>query len=602
MIKDTKKLPVSKLFPEDKPGIRYSVPIFQRVYSWKKPNWDALLSDIWDSEPGYFLGTIICIPEPFDSKKRQIYRVIDGQQRLISLILMYASIHSLLRSYEDKHNPLKHKSHNTSRIQSLQKILVTNQDSQQFRITPPKAGNNHILFDEVMRNSLYGRECDEKNLMFKAYDFFRSEIGKRAEEKAVESKRRDLKEIADLKRLIDRALMVRIDVLSTEDAYILFESLNNRGLPLSISDIIKNQILSRFDKPDVDKNELQRQAEVWQGMIDNLGEDSAIQERYFRHYYNAFRLDFPQLYSGVDTGVQNIGRAKVISMFEKLANDKNVAVCMHELSEKAKLYDSLIHPEHCKLKKCKDGLADLDRIGAANSYQLLMYLLTVKAPEEKLQQLIDFLVKFYVRRNLTDKPRSRDMDALFIDQIELLRNEPGNIDQVITNLKSKSAIDDEFEAKLRGDIYEDNRAACRFILCKIEASHYKGDELLPDLWRRHVNKYRFEIEHIFPQGPNIPQAWINMIAEGNEKNAKKLQDDYVHRLGNLTLTAHNKELRNWPFEKKRDHMVDEKITGYRNGLHLNKDLADEPTWTVEKIEKRTNTLVEKALSLFKYSE
>jgi len=275
---------------------------------------------------------------------------------------------------------------------------------------------------------------------------------------------------------------------------------------------------------------------------------------------------------------------------------------MKELEEKSRFYLSLIHPEHSKLKKCKAGLADLDRIGAAPSYQLLMYLLSIQFNEDKFQQLIDFLVKFFVRRNLTDKPPSREMDVLFIDQIELLRKPTGNINQVITNLKSKSAMDDEFEAKLKGDIYEENRAACRFILCKIEASYYSGDEALPDLWSRIGSKYRFEIEHVFPQGSNIPQAWIDMIVGGDKDNAKKLQDDYVHKLGNLTLTAYNKELRNWSFEKKRELKVGTKYTGYKNGLYLNKDLAKEPQWTIDKIVVRTDALVKEALNLFKFTE
>lgn len=597
MIKDAKKLNVSKFFPSDKPGIRYCVPIFQRAYSWKKQQWEKLLTDVWENDEGYFLGTVICIPEACGNKNKQIFTVIDGQQRLISLLLLYAAIHNLMRLHDNSSNQNENtNSHISKWMKSLKKVLVTNLIPFELRIIPEQEGDNRKWFEEVIKNSLYKDTGNEKNLIFKAYDYFRREISKKAEK----ADGAYFREIAKLKRKIDQVLMVRIEVCTTTDAYILFESLNTRGLPLTISDIIKNQILSQIDKHY--KDELALHSTNWRSMIDNLGEDANLQERFFRHYYNAFRFDLQSWYDGIDIGVKNLGRAKLIGFYEKLASQINVKKCIKELAEKSKFYDSLIHPDKCSIKKCKTGLADLDHIGAAPSYQLLMYILSTKHEEIILKKLIDFLVKFFVRRNLTDEPPSRDMDVLFIDQIELLRTEPGNIDKVIENLKKVSASEDKFIDELKGDLYEENRAACRFILCKIEASYYKGDEALPDFWSRIGSRYRFEIEHVFPQGPNIPKIWINMIAGGDEKNAKKLQDDYVHKLGNLTLTAYNKELRNWDFEKKREHKVGTKYSGYKNGLHLNKDLADETTWTVEKIEIRTNTLVEKALSLFKFTE
>lgn len=595
MIKEARKLKVSKLFPEDKPGIRYSVPIFQRAFSWKKPQWESLLTDIWDNEVGYFLGTIICIPEANGNKNQQNFTVIDGQQRLISLLLLYSAIHSLLVAYEKSENRSDNSnSHNSKRMKALRRVLVTNSGRFELRIIPQRSGSDRESFEEVMKNSLNQRKCNEKSLIFKAYDYFRIEIGKRAEE----ADDKYLQNIMRLKQKIDQILMVRIEVITAADAYILFESLNNRGLPLTISDIIKNQILSQIDTHYHD--ELDKQNDSWDEMIEKLGEP-AIQERFFRHYYNAFRLDLPQLYQGVDTGVRNIGRAKLIGFYERLASWINVTICMQELIAKSNLYDCLIHPDNSSLKNCRAGLADLDHIGAAPSYQLLMYLLTTNVKEDEIKKLIDFLVKFFVRRNLTDKPRSRDMDVIFIDQIDLLRHEPGNIDQVIDNLIKKSALKEEFIRGLEGDLYEDNRAACRFILCKIEETNYKGIETLPPLWQRKSTKYLFEIEHVFPQGKNIPQEWVDMIAGGDQKKAKELQEKYVHKLGNLTLTAFNPNLSNNPFKEKRDLVDNGKPAGYNNGLILNEDLKPpQPDWTIDKIKLRTEKLVKQAIELFRF--
>lgn len=91
-----------------------------------------------------------------------------------------------------------------------------------------------------------------------------------------------------------------------------------------------------------------------------------------------------------------------------------------------------------------------------------------------------------------------------------------------------------------------------------------------------------------------------MISDGDKEKAKELQEKYVHCLGNLTLTRFNSNLSDKPFKDKRDaEDKSGKYIGYKNGLGLNEDLKDEETWTVEKIEARTDKLVKQILELFK---
>ena len=85
------------------------------------------------------------------------------------------------------------------------------------------------------------------------------------------------------------------------------------------------------------------------------------------------------------------------------------------------------------------------------------------------------------------------------------------------NLRGVSASDELFEQKLRGNLYDENPEATRFILCSIEALH-QTKEIYTDLWSRdNSNKYIWTIEHIFPEGQNIPQSWVDMIANGDKK-------------------------------------------------------------------------------------
>src|SRR5699024_8333626 len=111
-------------------------------------------------------------------------------------------------------------------------------------------------------------------------------------------------------------------------------------------------------------------------------------------------------------------------------------------------------------------------------------------------------------------------------------------------LQIVSAPDSVFEDKLRGPVYDENPEATRFMLCSIEAKN-QTKEIYADLWARDNNKkYVWTIEHIFPEGENIPATWVQMIADGDAALAKQYRLDYVHTIGNLTITGYNQNLSN----------------------------------------------------------
>jgi hypothetical protein len=245
---------------------------------------------------------------------------------------------------------------------------------------------------------------------------------------------------------------------------------------------------------------------------------------------------------------------------------------------------------------------DLERIGGAPAYVLLLYLLAER-PKADLSAVAAFLVKFFVRRSLTDQPPTRDLARNVILLIEVLRKKPnGDVLEIVEQEFRKQgwiAPEELFRSKLEGNLYEENVDATRFVLCKIEESH-QTKEKFTDLWKRDdKGDYVWTVEHIFPQGSNIPQNWVKMIANGDEAKAKEYREKFVHKLGNLTITGYNSKLGTKSFNDKRDRKdADGKLVGYKNGLHLNADLRDKNSWTVQDIEARTNTLVKEAINLF----
>ncbi len=107
------------------------------------------------------------------------------------------------------------------------------------------------------------------------------------------------------------------------------------------------------------------------------------------------------------------------------------------------------------------------------------------------------------------------------------------------------------------------------------------------------------IEHLFPQGDNIPTSWVTMIAGGDAQKAKAIQETHVHKLGNLTISGFNSALGNKRFQEKRDRTDSKgREVGYKNGLKLNAELAMAEAWGVEQIDARTTTLSDQVVRLF----
>ena len=217
-----------------------------------------------------------------------------------------------------------------------------------------------------------------------------------------------------------------------------------------------------------------------------------------------------------------------------------------------------------------------------------------------IASIVELLVCFFVRRSLTDTPPTRELTRFFMKVINEISSLSG--DSISQSIKQRlldvSASDTLFREKLEGNIYEENWNVTRFVLCGL-AEKGMTVESWTNLWRRKNRQFVWSIEHIFPQGRNIPECWVNMIASGNETKAQECQRSHVHRLGNLTISGYNSTLGNKSFEEKRDRRSKNgNSIGYRNGLVLNEDLANANSWSVDHIEKRTDKLVQQVLDIY----
>lgn len=241
------------------------------------------------------------------------------------------------------------------------------------------------------------------------------------------------------------------------------------------------------------------------------------------------------------------------------------------------------------------------------SYILLLYIFyysdKLNINDDNKISIINYLIKFFVRRNLTDYPNTRNLTKIFMDIIDKIKILTGSdvVTKIKNDLKDSSVDDETFKQGLNGPIYQNNVDMTRFLLCYYEEQS-QTKETKRDLWERDKSNKRYilTIEHIFPEWDNIPQCWVDMIADGDLNKAIEYRNNYVDLLGNLTLSGYNSNLSNSSFEEKLNKTKDGKNIGYRNGLTLNQDVVDKTKWTIDDIKNRTDKLVDFFLEKFKF--
>lgn len=615
MIKAVEQTTIADIFSINSDKI-YKIPKYQREYTWGTNDWDALFNDVTENDIGYFLGSYICVNG--GSLHGTTLEVIDGQQRFSTITLLLTALYEKLSEYKsdmDEEDLTDLANLRSELANKTQKFASNGKKITEFhqRLYLQKQNLNDEDYAYILSEKGIISEQKSKPLNFgnrriaRAYRHFCKLIDEEIAE--IKNENKNISTVGALFQIVrkfEAAVLVGIEVDTNKDAYMLFESLNHRGVPLSALDLIKNSLIAQAES----SSDADNAYEQWKRILSFVGQDDyAVQERFFRQYYNAFRDELNAPYKATDKKYY-LGylatRTTLIDIYEKMIKS-DYRLLLEDLVKKAEKY-SIIVNNNDEEHEYTEPLQNLARISGAPSYILLLYVFSNKESlglsDKDIGDIVNVLITFFVRRNLTDVPNTRKLTQLFIDIIAEIKGISGEevVSKIKSALKLVSASDAVFEGKLRGPIYDENPEAARFVLCAVE-SQFQTKEIYSDLWSRdNSNKYIWTIEHVFPEGENIPLPWINMIADGDTEKAKELRVKYVHTLGNLTITGYNQNLSNMSFVQKRDRKSKDKTKdiGYRNGLHLNADIVIEDKWTVDKITHRTEKLVTDILSMYEW--
>jgi len=593
VIKSVANDPVHKLLSAEDTVV-YEIPKYQREYAWTRQQWDELFEDLLeedDSASGHFLGTIICINRTSNATKENVLELVDGQQRLTTLSILMAAIYAFLTKHIDQLDEDQRIDTSNLRRQLILK------DPIRSRVRPQIQNNNNADYLNVLKSA--GIEIKAPAVKFlgnrrimKAYNHFSGLIEQHSGPKA------SVVPVLDLLERVKRAILVKLEVESTSDAFTLFESLNNRGIPLTPIDIIKNSLLAAADNKRPKGLSADHVFEQWNELLRDLGDDYKIQERFFRHYYNAFKDELPSV-----PKVQVATRSNLIKVYDRVI-EVDLERRLDDILLCGGLYRRIVGNLDTDEPKDSfdEALANLARVQGSPSEALLLYLMAYRdsreLSDELLTEITDTLTSFFVRRNLTGNPASNLLQRLFMSMISEVSGLAGHriVETVRKRLRKVVSDDKAFHSKLMGPLYNENADVTRYILVAL-ARDAMTKETYTDLWEREGRNYKWTIEHILPQGPGLPKDWLAML--GGAEAAAAIQQQHVHRLGNLTITGYNSTLSNRSFASKKSRKdIKGKYVGFRNGLELNSDVVEATQWTEVEIEARTERLAREVLKLF----
>lgn len=531
----------------------------------------------------HFLGPMVVIKQ--GDKNQKNYLVIDGQQRLTTLQMIIA----LLRDHWVELNPGKRDTPAGPKPfeDTCQSLLVSGPPLYEKVFVP----NWHIrdsFFNYIQREledanrrsivkfgDLPSVDLEYAEELFKAYIYFREKISK------LNKQQTELFE----ENLLNNVLILRIDAVEIENAFILFDTLNNRGLDLTQGDLVKNIIFQAMAEPAI--------SNLSPAMVKILGDWDSVVEKVTYKKLDSFLRYF--LILKLKDKVQKERISKEIEI--KYGTKAKIKDFMSEVKEYSDLYaliertDVFNGPYKVELNTLFDDLNDLDQ--ATQAVLLLAALKRFKNFEtkshfEKLAKVCRGAEVLSFRWLITGK-NAQDLENIWRNAAIKLLDE--NLDdetalaEALKLLKVNLPGDQEFKTELAGRSLKSSKFV-RYILRKIENSRSDSE-----VWVL-AGPEKLDVEHVAPKTPDDTHDWRSVMAgESSYRNV-------IYRLGNQTLLTKplNRGAKNKEFSAKKS--LYEKHTGHLT--ELTKELLKNSKWTQQVVVKRSESLAKEAIGLWNW--
>lgn len=522
---------------------QYVIPLFQRPYSWGRKEWELLWNDLvelseMERPRNHFLGSIVTMQTVSVPEGVPKFLLIDGQQRLTTIFILLA----LIRDRAGEEGELADEINNTLLVNPYKK------GTDRFKLLPTQLDREG--FEAIIHRE---RPIPEGN-MAQAYDYF----SKKAQAGGVDARA--------LKKVVTGSLsMVSIVLGADDNPYLVFESLNAKGLPLTQSDLIRNFFFMRIHPESHDEI----YGRFWEPMQVALKENLT---EFIRHY----------LMKGGSLVRQN----DVYFALKEQVGQGDALEHLRELSRYAVHYGKLLDPANEADPSNRRALERLQKLEVTTAFPFLLNCFEEqqagRLSTSELVEILQIVENYVIRRFVCGVPTNQ-LNKIFPPLFgqAMMAGQGSFIEGLKRSLQTKGYPKDvEFRSRLAdAKLYGGDRAKRgKLILERLETHHGH---------REQVNLDGSTVEHVMPQ--TLTEEWQSHLGADWDVTHELL----LHTLGNLTLTGYNSPLSNEPFAAKKA------IFG-RSHIDLNRYFDRIETWDREAIEARASHLADVALSVWPY--
>lgn len=535
------------------PERQLRIPPYQRPYAWEEEQVDELWSDMLQATGGsHFMGSLVLTGED-----PNLLDVIDGQQRLTTLLVVlglirdrWTSLHPanvgrvqrfLTESYVDGDRRYRLRSGDANWVVFRSYVLAepTSIDRREWASFGQKE-DAHVR----ARNAVLASNADRLARKLDGW------LEKFAEaERVVQLERLE-------RTILDGLEFVKIHVTKVADAFVIFETLNDRGLALSAGDLLKNHLLQHGARDGAD---LEDMAERWEDVIANLQNGDVT--RFLRHY-----LLIQQA---------SVRKDDVFGLFKTKVERTGSRALLEELLATSRWYGQFVNPDKADSVAARDVLNDLNTLRAVMCYTALLAARRFAVADKdfvefaRLAETLTFRYSTICGRDAKDLERSYHLaaKALWDSQGKDLQ---GARQALIAAMPGRDEFIAAFCTQVMGQKY-----VVDYTLRKIEASLDTEEKATRGTTLVHV-------EHIMPQ--SLSDDWHAVLGERAAEHAA-----YVNRWGNLTLLGGKKNIKasNAAFATKSKIYQD-------SAIQLTKRLLQHAQWDYAAIEQRQLELAELA--------
>lgn len=546
---------------------QFVIPIYQRNYSWTEEQCRQLWADLLragreEAISAHFIGSIVYVERGLSTvTSQEALLVIDGQQRLTTSTLLIAA---LAKHFEDKGIAELLDAFSAKKLRNYYLLNPDEEGERHFKLILSETDKGTLL--AILKNAPMPAEISGR--IDQNYGLFQDLIQKHEDE--LEAICQGLAKLVIVDVSLDR---------SQDNPQLIFESMNSTGLELSQADLIRNYILMGL-APNL-QTELYKN--YWRPMEKAFGQAAYVThfDPFMRHYLTAKTGEIPNVRE-VYAAFKAFARGSQIDTKALVADIHAYASYYCAMALGAEAQPALKQAFH-DLRELKVDVAYPFLLDAYHDYK------QDRLTADELFGIIRLVESYVFRRAICAIP-TNSLNKTFAGLSRSLKK-----DRYLESVKAAFLLmpsyrrfptDEEFQRdiKLR-DLY--NFRSRSYWLRRLE-NHGRKERVVVE---------NYTIEHILPQNEALSSEWQAELGP----EWQRIQQTWLHTLGNLTLTGYNSEYSDYPFAYKRDQVAnaDSKKIGFKfSALNINDGLGEVAQWNEDAIKARAERLAKEAAKVW----